>query len=326
MVPRGQNGRMTVDAVRERYELFAREEAPGRSTLYEAWAWEVARGDVAEIIATLPEQRRQPPLVFAVTRQLGSGLVEPAAWADFVRSHAVQLRSEVQKRSLQTNEPLRCAALLPALSLIDGPIALIELGASGGLCLYPDRYAYNFGDVHAGSGAPLLRSEFRGDNIPHLRMPDVRWRAGIDLHPLDVSQADDAAWLRRLVWPGEEGREERIAAAIDVVTADPPLMFAGAADDSLDDVLAEVPPGLTAVVTTPGVLPYLPWPARTALVNRLLALDARWITLDAPGLHNGWTAGADLVTDGFVLALDGQVLGSADPLGSWVRWTYGADV
>ena len=110
---------MTADAVRERYDRFAREEAPGRSEVYLTWAREVVSGPAAEVIATFPEQRRQPPLVFAVTRQLGCGLVSGPEWTRFVLAHADTLRAEVAVRSLQTNEPLRCAALLPALALID---------------------------------------------------------------------------------------------------------------------------------------------------------------------------------------------------------------
>ena len=66
-------------------------------------------------------------------------------WAEWVAAHADEVVAECSVRSLQTNEPLRCAALLPALSGIDGPIALLEVGASAGLCLYPDRYSYRYG-------------------------------------------------------------------------------------------------------------------------------------------------------------------------------------
>ena len=65
-------------------------------------------------------------------------------WAEWVSDHADEVVAECSARSLQTNEPLRCAALLPALSGIDGPIALLEIGASAGLCLYPDRYSYRY--------------------------------------------------------------------------------------------------------------------------------------------------------------------------------------
>ena len=92
----------------------------------------------------IPATRRQPPLVFAVTRMLGAPEEDFAAWAVWLRAHADQTVAEASARRLQTNEPMRCAVLLPALATIPGPIALLEVGASAGLCLYPDRYSYRY--------------------------------------------------------------------------------------------------------------------------------------------------------------------------------------
>lgn len=36
----------------------------------------------------------------------------------------------------------RAAALLLVLAQLPGPLSLIEVGASAGLCLYPDRFTY----------------------------------------------------------------------------------------------------------------------------------------------------------------------------------------
>ncbi|HUZ56387.1 MAG TPA: DUF2332 family protein [Streptosporangiaceae bacterium] len=33
------------------------------------------------------------------------------------------------------------------------------------------------------------------------RVPEISWRAGLDLNPLDVSSDDDVRWLSCLVWP-----------------------------------------------------------------------------------------------------------------------------
>ena len=64
-----------TDAVQRRYARFADEEAPGRSDLYAAWAAGVASDpETAAILDRIPENRRQPPLVFAVTRMLGAEL------------------------------------------------------------------------------------------------------------------------------------------------------------------------------------------------------------------------------------------------------------
>ncbi|MEL5992430.1 DUF2332 domain-containing protein [Microbacterium phosphatis] len=319
--------------VAERFARFARDEAPGRSEVYRGWAQRVASDEaLAAVLARVPAAHRQPPLVFAVTRMLAATVTGPEEWAAFVLRNADAVVTECSARSLQTNEPLRCAALLPALSRIDGPIALLELGASGGLCLYPDRYAYRYRSegrlvAEVGESAVLLDAEVRGGALPELALPQIVWRAGIDLQPLDARRPADRAWLEGLVWPEERERSTRIAAALDVVAEDPPLLVAGdAADVALvRAVAAQAPRGATLVVTTPGVLPYLPRARRDALIAALREpggwRDAvRWITLDQPALHGAWTPPIDPQAwpGGFALALDGRVLAAADPLGAWI--------
>ncbi|MFJ4254961.1 DUF2332 family protein [Microbacterium sp. NPDC090003] len=320
-----------TDAVRERYTRFAENEAPGRSALYAEWAAGVA-GDAAvqEVLARIPENRRQPPLVFAVTRLLGASLDGYAVWREFVLRNADAVVAECSARSLQTNEPLRLAALLPVLSEIDGPIALLEIGASAGLCLYPDRYSYRVTgpdgelrlalDPRDGVSSVVLASRVAGE-LPELRLPEIVWRAGIDLAPLDARDPDDRRWLQGLVWPGETGREQRIAAALDIAAADPPTLVAGDALERLDALVDEAPTDATLVITTPGVLVHIPRSERAALVARIRASTARWVTIDPPGLLDVWEPPIDAERwAGFAVALDGRVRAAADPLGAWWEW------
>lgn len=325
-----------TDAVRARYERFARVEAPGRSDLYEAWArTAVADAAVADVLARIPAVHRQPPLVFAVSRLLGAPERPATAWGEWVRAHADALVAECAVRSIQTNEPLRCAALLPALRLIDGPIALLEVGASAGLCLYPDRFSYRYrmpdGRTHAldpaaGPSTVVLDARWSGGDPPPT-LPRIVWRAGIDLAPLDVRRPADRSWLTGLVWPGETGRRERIEAAADIAAADPPrLEVADATDaDAIAALAASAPADATLVVTTPGVLAHVPGRQRPAAIAAARAAG-RWVTLDAPGLHHGWTTAIDPDTwpaGRFALALDGDVLAAVDPLGGSVEWRHG---
>lgn len=323
-----------TDAVQQRYARFASDEAPGRSALYGEWAAGVAAdSEVQDIIARIPETRRQPPLVFAVSRMLGARLEGYPAWRRFVLRHAGDLVAACTARQLQTNEPLRLAALLPVLAEIQGPVALLEIGASAGLCLYPDRYSYRFvgegGRLRAaldpadGVSSVILESRVTGD-LPPLRMPEVVWRAGIDLEPLDAADEQDRRWLRALVWPGEAGREERIEAALDIAASDPPHLVAGDALTALAALAAEAPADATLVITTPGVLVHIPRAARNELVGRIARMPARWVTIDPPGLLELWeppVATADW--PGFVVALDGRVRAAADPLGRWWEWRAG---
>jgi hypothetical protein len=325
-----------TDAVQERYARFAAQEAPGRSPLYADWAAGVADdAEVRSILLRIPETRRQPPLVFAVTRLLGVPSEPYAVWRRFVLQHADEVVVECSMRSLQTNEPLRLAALLPVLSQIEGPLALLEIGASAGLCLYPDRYSYRYvgsdGGVRTaldpvdGPSAVVLESRVDGP-LPPLRIPEIVWRAGIDLAPLDARSERDRRWLRGLVWPGESGREERIAAALDVAASDPPLLVAGDAADRLDALVARAPASATLVITTPGVLVHIPRAARESLVDRIRATGARWVTIDPPALLDVWRPTVDeSAWPGFVVALDAEVRAAADPLGAWWEWRAGAD-
>ncbi|GAA1851817.1 DUF2332 family protein [Microbacterium koreense] len=316
-------------AVMERYRRFADGEAPGRSEVYRAWAEAVARrADVTAVFVGIPETRRQPPLVFAVTRMLGAP-TDTDDWSAWVIDHAHDLVSEVSRRSLQTNEPLRCAALLPALSTVDGPIALLEIGASAGLCLYPDRYSYRYDegpslDPPGGVSPVVLTSRMRG--APRTRLPDVVWRAGIDLAPLDARDAADRRFLTALPWPGETGRVERIAAALDVAAADPPTLVRG--DATRPGVIAalaeQAPAGVTLVITTPGVFPHIPRAGREALRGALAEIDAVWITIDPPTLPDAWHPPLDGdAWRGFVLAIDGRPVADVDPLGASVEWRAG---
>lgn len=323
-----------TDAVRERYDRFARDEAPGRSALYEEWAAGVAADTAVQTaLARIPDTHRQPPLVFAVTRMLGAPLAGFAEWRAFLLAHSDAIVAECSARRVQTNEPLRLAPLLPVLSEIDGPIALLEIGASGGLCLYPDRYSYRFVDVDGtlraaydpddGTSDVVLTSQVRGE-LPPIRMPQIVWRAGIDLDPLDADDPRDRAWLQGLVWPGEKGRADRITAALDIVAAHPPIMVRGDAADHVAELAASAPSDATLVITTPGVLAHIPRASRRSLIAQLQDLPARWITIDAPELHDAWRPPVDADTwPGFVVALDGQVRAAADPLGRWWEWRAG---
>jgi len=320
-----------ASAVAERYGRFAGEEAPGRSALYAEWARGVeADPAVQAILARIPDTHRQPPLVFAVTRMLGAEEGPYRGWAEWLRAHADAVIDECSRRSVKTNEPLRCAALLPALSGIAGPLALLEVGASAGLCLYPDRYSYRYWggpdlDPSDGVSRVVLESSVTGD--PFLRMPEVVWRAGVDLAPLDASDPEDRRFLLSLVWPGEEGRARRIEAALDIVGADPPLLVRADATDAgvLESMAARAPAGATLVVTTPGVLPHIPRAGRERLFAILEALNAVWVSIDPPGLHDQWQPHVDPEAwGGFVLGRDRIPLAAVDPLGASVEWRAGS--
>ena len=135
----------TDTAVADAYRSFARLEARGRSAAYESLAESVADDPaVVAFIASLPAGKRQPNLLFAAARYL---LGEPPGIQqlhDLIRQSRLELTDVILTRRTQTNEPARCAVLLPALAQLPEPLALIEAGASAGLTLLFDRYSYDY--------------------------------------------------------------------------------------------------------------------------------------------------------------------------------------
>src|SRR5256885_6397327 len=128
------------------YRRFAEDEAHGKSPLYEELAHGVAADDeILDLLLSLPHLKRQPNLLFAAARHL---LGTPDGWRRFRRGVAQRkdaLCALMLMRSTQTNEPGRCASLLPVLAGLPQPLALLEVGASAGLCLLPDFYGYDYG-------------------------------------------------------------------------------------------------------------------------------------------------------------------------------------
>jgi hypothetical protein len=316
-----------LEQISLRYRQFAEREARGRSPRYERWAHEVsADREVLGFLAGLPEPKRQPNLLFAAVRWL-AGL--PATYRE-LRAVVLERRAELAEvmlaRRTQTNEPARCATLLPALAALPQPLALLEVGASAGLTLLPDRYGYDYAGHTLPSldpAAPVLRCEPRGPVPLPDRLPRVVWRAGIDLNPLDVRDDADAAWLRCLVWPGEAGREERLASAIAVARHDPPPMVRGDLVDDLAAVAAQAPPEATLVVFHSAVLVYVPPPRRREFVAAVGELGAVWLSNEGPGVLPGLPdePSPPPGTDPFLLVRDGHTpLAFADGHGAWVHW------
>lgn len=315
--------------LRERYREFAEHEAKGLSSLYAELARAVAESDeLLRFIAGLPGSKQQPNLVFAAVRHLYGTPGDPRQLSELVERHADTIRHVILQRRTQTNEPARCATLLPVLARLPEPLALIEVGASAGLCLLPDRYAYDYGRGRlepvstGGPHPPTFRCEANeGTPIPD-RIPRVVWRAGLDLNPLDVSDPEQAAWLETLVWPGREARAERLRAAIRVAHQFPALVTRG---DLLNDVPALVdraPKDATLVIFHSAVLPYVAGEDRERFSRMVADLGAIWISNESPAALP-WVA-AKLESappeNRFLLSVNGEPVALTGPHGQSVDW------
>ena len=126
------------------FRRFAHAEG-AESPRYRDWALGIANDDeLLALVAKLPLSKRQPVLVLTCARVAGVPLRPfETARGDFVALWPV-IAKLAKTRSTQTNDPRRCTPLLIALDRIRGPIALVEVGASAGLTLFPDRYTYTW--------------------------------------------------------------------------------------------------------------------------------------------------------------------------------------
>ncbi|WP_026127644.1 DUF2332 domain-containing protein, partial [Nocardiopsis lucentensis] len=237
-----------VEFVARRYEGFARHYAAGSSPSYARIALGVARDQrVLGLVMGLPAgNKRQPNLLLGAVRYLGGPVGDWPEFRDWLVENWDRVESVVLERATQTNEVRRCATLLPVLASLPGPLALVEVGASAGLCLYPDRYRYSYdggGLIGPADGEVVLECATEGAVPVPERVPEVVWRAGIDLHPLDPGDAGDVRWLESLIWPGprEAARRERLRAAARVAAGDPAWMVAGDLVESLPRVVAMAP-------------------------------------------------------------------------------------
>jgi hypothetical protein len=306
----------------EDYRAFAAE-ARGRSPRYEELARAVA-GDarLLEFLTALPAAKRQPNLLFAAARYLLGEPPDLAALHALVSDRGDDLAGVMLARRTQTNEPARCATLLPALAQLPQPLAIIEAGASAGLTLLPDKYSYDYGG-HQVAGtdprAPVLACQPRGPVPLPAQVPEVAWRAGLDLNPLDVTSDDDVRWLQCLLWPGETGRQERLAAAIETARRDPPPLYRGDLLTDLPDLVRKAPRDATVVIYHSAVLGYVRRADRAEFAKTVRGLGAVWLSNEGPGVLPG-TAIPGCDPHGFVMARDTVPIGLTDSHGTWVEW------
>lgn len=306
----------------DRYRRFAQHEARGVSAVYETWAHDVADDDgVLALLDTLPATKQQPNLVFAAARHHGAEQ-EYRSFRSTVTGRWEDVRDTILTHATQTNEAGRCAVLLPFLAELAQPLALLEVGASAGLCLLPDRYSYRYGDGTAldpvdGTSEVVLPCDLGpGVTAPPV-LPEVIWRAGIDLAPLDVADDRACAWLETLVWPGQDDRRQRLGSALRVARRDPPRVVRGDLLHALPDLADEAPADATLVIFHSAVLAYLSAEDRARFGELVAELPGHWISNESEGVIATLPSPVRTPADQgrFVLAVDGQPRALTDPHG-----------
>ncbi|KAB0679402.1 DUF2332 domain-containing protein [Aureimonas leprariae] len=324
---------MTIDPdqseLASRYRRFAFQEASGRSPLYEHLAAKAAEdAAIIALIADLPQPKQQPNLLFAAYRHI---LGVPSDYSEFRRGLTDRfdaVRSIMLERSTQTNEPGRCAVLLPVLASLPQPLALLEVGASAGLCLFPDRYGYDYSSksLRPPKGAkpyPVFPCRAAASVPVPDTLPQIVWRAGLDLNPLDAGDPDAAAWLETLVWPDQEERRNRLRLALGIVAEEQPTLVQGdLLGPEFEALCRQAPQDATLVVFHTAVLAYVPSTAdRMTFADRVSASSDVWICNEDPSVMSqfSFTAVEAPSQGAFLMSVNGQPTAWTDPHGAWIE-------
>jgi hypothetical protein len=340
------------------YRRFGEVEAAGTSPLYERVAVALSESEEAlRAIDAAPARKRHPRVILAALHDLalaGRAPALAAAYAagdgDAAARAAIDTLLEMTdsvvaiavRRRARSNESGRCTVLYPAVAeaarrVEANVVGLIDVGCVAGLNLNVDRVGITYGNGQAlgdPSSPVQLSSSVVGEQpIPRRTVPEVVARVGIDLDPVDVTDADEARWLRACLWPDQPERLARLEAEIALLAADPPLLMQGDAVEVLPDVFAEVPADALPVLTTTWTLSQLPLESRLRFLHALGEAAAgrtvAWVSAEGVGVAPGIPTLGDRRAFGHSIiglavfdrsALQAEAIGRCWSQGRWLEW------
>jgi hypothetical protein len=294
------------------YRHFGEVDAADTSPLYRRVAVALSESDEAlRAIEAAPARKRHPSLILAALHDLAlagraPALAEAYATTDGdaaagaaidtllrMTDSVVAIAARRQTRTIETG---RCAVLYPAVAEAArragaSAVGLIDVGDSG-LNLHIDRVGitYSDGQLLGDPASPVqLSSSLVGErSIPPRKMPEVVARVGVDLDPVDVTDADDARWLRACLCPDQPERAARLEAELALAATAPPLVLHGDAVEVLPDAFARVPADALPVVTTTWALSHFSLERRLRFLHRLDEAAAgravAWVSAEGVGV------------------------------------------
>jgi hypothetical protein len=295
------------------YRHFGEVDAAGTSPLYERVAVALSEsGEALRAIEAAPARKRHPTVILAALHDLALAGRAPALAAAYAAADGdaaagaaidtlLRMTDSVAaiavRRRTRADETGRCALLYPAIAEAArragaNAVGLIDVGCSAGLNLNVDRVGITYsngqslGDLSSGV---QMTSLIAGDRrIPGRAMPEVVTRVGIDLDPVDVTDTDDARWLRACLWPDQPERAARLEAEMALAATAPPLLLQGDAVEVLPDAFARVPAGALPVVTTTWALSHFSLESRLRFLHRLDEAAAgrpvAWVSAEGVGV------------------------------------------
>ncbi len=334
----------------ERFERFARLECRTSSPLYEQLSLEIAHDPtLLEIISYARTGQPAPNLFFgAVHYLLARDKAQPLAafypslcaapspvekayshFRAFCLGHQTAIIALISRRLVQTNEVRRCVCLLPAFGLVGAAgssLALIEIGCSAGLNLHWNAYGYDYSEnkKYGNPTSPVqLSCELRGKLRPPLpeKLPQVSFRVGLDLNPLEVNNPDDTDWLRALIWPEHHVRAALLQNALTVAQNLPVELRAGDALDLLPGIIERVPADAQLCLFHSFTLNQFSPPMRERFDNLLTETSThRPVAVISIEWRQGNASPALELTRYEQMIKTQQLLGWCDGHANWLEW------
>jgi hypothetical protein len=203
-------------------------------------------------------------------------------------------------RKVRSDEGGRHAVLYPAIAEVARrvgarAVGLIDVGRAAGLNLTVDRVGISYGNGQAlgdaGSAVQVSASVVGDGRVPAVVMPEVAARVVVDVDPVDVTDADEARWLRACVAPDQVERLARLEAELALAAAEPPVLLRGEVVEVLPEAIARVPDDVLPVVITTWALSGLDLEGRLRFLQRLDEAATRrpvaWVSVEGVGVAPG---------------------------------------
>lgn len=234
---------------------------------------------------------RAPSLAFHYKKDLAD-LVLDDVWIEFQRvlkSHQREIRERLAYPP-QMNDVQRSAALLVGFLFVASkyrmPLAIREIGASGGLNLWWDKFHYSFGAANWGpsNSDVRLHAPFDGDLSIFDEHALVSSRSGCDIEPRDLSNPQDRTELESNIWPGQRERLASFRAAADIASKEEKVVVRSRADSWLELEFDQKRSGEVLVIFHSAMWDYMPFEERTK-IEGMLDQAGKVATMDAPLAH-----------------------------------------
>lgn len=338
---------MDINALSERFRIFAERECKDSSSLYEHLAWDIAN-DLQLLRLAAHSKPGQPVpnlLLGAVHYLLLSGIEHELAayyasivdkpresseaincFRDFCMQNEREIIQLLESKLVQTNEVRRCAYLYPSFchiyKITNKPLSLIEIGTSAGLQLMWDKYSYFYkSNKKYGSEQSTLEisAEIKGDIFPFLleHSPPVVRRIGLDLHVNNLKDSEDYLWLKALIWPEHKERNAYFEKAALYLKNQPLELIEGDGVSLLPKIASTVSQDSTICIFHTHVANQIPSDAKKKLSEQIQFLGKEREVFHL--YNNMWDL--DLHLDYFINGNEySETLAETDGHGRWFKW------